>query len=154
MAEGYRIADEPRPGGLAHLAVSPMWPLFGVMFGGAALGWGWFALNSVALGCPYRRGAWKWIAGGLAGAVLLLLAGIQLLETRILPLGAGPYIAILLTVWKLGVSYKIYVIQSQTFAIYRHYGGHVRNGLVGVVVLHLLAPMLGGLPTFLELTLR
>ena len=34
---GYRIADEPRPGAMEHLAVDPLWPFLAIMFGGAWL---------------------------------------------------------------------------------------------------------------------
>jgi hypothetical protein len=36
-ASSYRIEDEPRPGGLEHLAVGPVWPFFSLMFAGSWL---------------------------------------------------------------------------------------------------------------------
>jgi len=44
--DGYRIADEPRPGALSQLAVNPLWPLLAVMLGGTWIAWPWFALNT------------------------------------------------------------------------------------------------------------
>ena len=42
---GYRIADEPRPGAMEHLAVDPLWPFLAIMFGGAWLSWPWFVFK-------------------------------------------------------------------------------------------------------------
>ena len=55
MSSGYVIADDPRPGKLAHLSVSPMWPFFAVMFAGAWLAWPWYVLNSFAIGSPNQK---------------------------------------------------------------------------------------------------
>ena len=51
---------------MSKLAVSPLWPMLGVMFGGAWLSWSWFALNSFAIGSASRKREIWLIAFGLA----------------------------------------------------------------------------------------
>ncbi len=151
----YRIADEPRPGKLAHLAVNPVWPLFGIMFGGAALSWTWFVVNSAALGSPSRRQELGWAIGGMAGSMALIL-GIFFLATREL-LGdlAVRYSVVGLTVWKLAVSYWLFTLQSRSFHLYEHFGGRVRNGAFVVFLGFFLTNRLyQGLSTFWLLLLR
>src|SRR5688572_25304843 len=117
-ATRYSIADEPAPGRLAQYAVDPMWPLFGMMFGGAWFGWAWAVFNGYAVGSPTR------VKESIVAAV-----GVGTLQ------GSGVrYALIAVAVWKVGVSYVLYFIQNRTFEIYEYYGGVVRNGVIGVVV--------------------
>ncbi len=151
----YRIADEPRPGALAHLAVNPVWPLFGIMFGGAGLSWPWFLLNGAAIGSPSRRQELGWAIGGMAGSMALIV-GIFFLATREL-LGelAVRYSFVGLTVWKLAVSYWLFTLQSRSFHLYEHFGGKVQNGALIVLLGFFLTNRLyQGLPTFWHLLLR
>lgn len=151
----YRIADEPRPGTLAHLAVNPVWPFFGVMFGGAALSWSWFIVNGAAIGSPTRRQELAWAIGGMIGSLaligtILFLAGQGLLGR----LGVS-YSLVGLTVWKLAVTYWLFTLQSRSFHLYEHFGGPVRNGMLIVALGFLLTNRLyAGLPDILRLLLR
>ena len=151
----YHIEDEPRPGRLARWSVNPVWPLFAVMFGGAAWSWAWFTVNGAALGSPTRRREIVWVLAGLAGS-LVLLAGISALaEAGLIEKLGTRYALAGLTVWKLAVSYRLYLLQSRTFDIFEHFGGQVKNGLPVVVVAYFLTSKLSaGMPTFWALILR
>ena len=130
----YRILDEPQPSPWNHLVVQPLWPLFGLMFGGAWLAFPWFAVNSFALGSQNK---WKTLGLALAGfsGALILWLGIAFLHASgILPEGGIPYAVLAIVVWKLGVGYYIYFVQSRTFDIYQHFGGPVKSGLILVVL--------------------
>lgn len=130
----YRIQDEPQPGAWTHLVVHPMWPLLAVMFGGAFVSWPWFAINGFAVGSPTRRRELALAAGGFVGALLITLGVVLLASQSILSDVGVRYALIGLTVWKLGVSYWLFVLQSRSFSLYEHFGGTVRNGLLVVLV--------------------
>ena len=152
MATTYHIPDEPRPGGLAQITVSPFWPLLCVMLFGAGLSWTWFVLNGIAMGSPTRKREIGIAIGGLLGNLLLLLgvsATYGLLEVN--KEVAIPYLLLVVVVWKLGVSYVLYTLQSGSFGIYEYYGGAVKNGLSGLILAYLvrrmlLVPALSGVP--------
>jgi len=38
------------------------------------------------------------------------------------------------TLWKLGISYWLYELQSRSFGLYQYFGGVVRSGLAVVVL--------------------
>lgn len=136
--EAYRIADEPRPSTITHLAVNPFWPLFGLMFGGAWLAFPWYVLNGKAIGSPTLKREVSLAVIALAGsfllAALLLAADRQGLLTK----ATAPYALLAMTIWKLGFAYWIYATQARTFSIYEHFGGVVRNGLLVVVLASIL----------------
>ncbi len=151
----YRIADEPQPTTLSHLAVNPVWPLFGVMFGGAALSWSWFLVNGAAIGSPTRRQESSLAIGGMAGSLVLILAISTLAGQEILGDLGVRYSLVGLTVWKLAVSYWLFTLQSRSFHLYEHFGGTVRNGaLVVIVGFFLTTRLYQGLPGFWILLLR
>lgn len=127
--ESYRIADEPRPGGLASCVVYPFWPLFGFMFGGAWLSWPWFILNGVAVGSPTLHREVALVVGGFVGSAVLAALIMLSFAYGILPESAFHYVVLALTVWKLGICYWLYTLQGRTFGIYEYYGGQVKNGL-------------------------
>ncbi len=150
----YRIGDEPQPGRLSQVAVNPVWPLLAVMFGGAGLSWTWFAVNGFALGSPHRRAELGWVIGGFAGNVALLLSIVVLADAGILAGLALSYAVIVLTVWKLAVSYWLYILQGRSFGLYRHFGGPVKNGaLIVFAALFLRSGLLGALPSFWRVVL-
>lgn len=135
---GYQIIDEPRPGTLTHLVVQPIWPLFGLMFGGFWLALPWFTFNGFAMGCPAR---WKTLAWALAGpvvAAILLYALAFASHLMNLPDEAAPYLRLLLLLWKLGLGYALFVMQQRSFEIYQHYGGGVRNGFIVILLAFML----------------
>lgn len=134
MATAYRIEDEPLPGAWAHLAVRPLWPLFAVMFAGVWLAWPWFVFNGWVVGSPTRRKELAWAVGGAVGLVGLALGLALLGETGVLPSRVWPYARVLLILWKLGVTYALYFLQSRTFQLYEHYGGPVKSGLMLVAL--------------------
>lgn len=150
----YRIEDEPQPSALAKLAVNPVWPLLAVMFGGAVVSWPWFALNGFALGSPSRRREAVLAVAGFAGSAALAFAIFAAASSGYLDGVWIQYSLVVLVVWKLAVSYWLYVLQGRSFGLYQLYGGTVRNGLLVVFAAALLKPkLLGGLPTFLVIVL-
>lgn len=135
----YQIVDEPMPGGLARWAVHPLWPLLGVMFGGAWLAWPWFAFNAFAVGSPTRKREAMIAAGGFAGTLAIAFAIVALANLLRWPAAAVSYAVIGLAVWKLAVSYWLFSLQGRSFHLYEHFGGQVRSGLLVL----LLAGFLG-----------
>jgi len=127
--EAYRIADEPRPSPISHLAVNPFWPLFGLMFAGAWLAFPWFILNARAVGSPTAKREIALSAGALLGAAAIVMAMLFADGQNLLTASTVRYCLLALTVWKLGFAYWIYVTQARTFSIYEYYGGIARNGL-------------------------
>ena len=130
----YRIVDEPQPSPVAQVAVNPLWPLLAVMLGGVWLSWPWFVVNAVALGSPTRRREAGWAAAGVVGATAVVGAVIALIAGGMLPENRAAYGLLALTVWKLWVSYRLYLLQVRTFHLYEYFGGTVRNGILAVLV--------------------
>ena len=129
MAQAYQIVDEPRPGALGSVVVQPFWPLLGIMFGGSWLSWPWFAINAFAVGSPTRAQELALAIGGFVGNFVITVIIGTLQITEAVPDWFGPYLILVHIVWKLGVSYWLFALQSRTFGIYEYYGGVVRNGL-------------------------
>jgi len=144
LANVYRILDEPQPGTLSSFAVQPFWPLLGVMLGGAWLSWPWFVFNAFAIGSPTRRSETGIAAIGFAGNVVLSIVLLTLLGSDVLPSTAVPYLGLVLVVWKIGISYWLFVKQTRTFGIYEYYGGAVRNGVFVLVLAYFAMRGLGG----------
>lgn len=133
-ASSYRIEDEPRPGGLEHLAVGPVWPFFSLMFAGSWLAFPWFVFNGFAVGSPTRYRELAVAVGGLVGSFLLAVGLVVLHGSRVLSDAWFPYLGVALTVWKLGLGYVLHHLQSRTFFLYEHFGGQARNGLPVVLL--------------------
>lgn len=134
MSDVYRLPDEPKASGLSRWAVQPFWPLLGMMVGGAWLAWPWYVLNGFAMGSPTRRRELLLVVAGLAviplpvsGAGLLLLAGWD--RDWVVQITG-----LLVILWKLGISYWLYALQSRTFELYRYYGGAVANGGLPLII--------------------
>lgn len=124
----YRIEDEPRPGALAKFAVSPFWPLLGLMMGGLWLGLPWFVLNSIAVGCPNRVKEWIWAGVGLVGSVVIALGLLWLINTGYLNSQVQlQYAILILVVWKLSIGYVLFTQQSATIELYQYYGGELNR---------------------------
>lgn len=131
----YRIEDEPTPGPLARFAVSPFWPLLGLMMGGLWLGLPWFVLNSIAVGSPNRKKEWMWVAVCAVGSLVIGVSLIQLLEAGFFSDKTQvQYALLVLVVWKLFVGYRLFILQDATLAIYQYYGG-VLNRFAPLVAL-------------------
>lgn len=134
MSALYRIQDEPTPGNLAKFVVNPIWPLFAIMFGGSWLSWPWFLFNSHAMGSPTRNKELYWIVGGFLGKAGIAILAFRLVESETIANAWMPYVLISLTIWKLGVSYKIFMLQQQSFGIYEYFAGTVRNGVLVLII--------------------
>jgi hypothetical protein len=142
---GYQIVDEPRPGPMARVTVDPLWPLLGFMLGGVWLGWVWFAVNGHAMGSPTRRREVLLVVAGIAGVVALAALVAWAVHAGVLPqkqLWAG---LLLITLWKLGVSYWLFALQRRTFDLYRYFGGAAANGIWVVAAGYFLRPTVAGL---------
>ena len=129
---GYRILDEPRPGALAQLAVNPLWPLLAIMFGGAWISWPWFVVNAFAIGSPTR---WREVAlavGGFVGTAVLFVTLVKAAAGGLISGVAIKYAVTFLVVWKLAVSYWLYVLQGRTFDLFEYFHGATRNGMLVV----------------------
>jgi hypothetical protein len=150
----YRIPDEPKPSGLAHLAVNPVWPFFAHMFGGIWLAWPWFILNGIAVGSPTLVREILAVLGGGVVSVILGFAMLYLHGNEALPTLWVPYLAIGLTVVKLAFSYYLFALQGRTFELFLYFGGTLRNGLPVVILGALLTRRILGDSTLLLLILR
>jgi len=130
MTSTYHIEDEPQPSKLSHLVVNPFWPLLGMMLGGVWLGWLWFVINGFAVGSPTRWRELSWIMIGLLGSIglaiiILVLDNQGFLQTR----SSLQYAGLVLIVWKITISYIVFLLQQRTFELYEYYGGVVKNGI-------------------------
>ncbi len=137
---GYRIIDEPQPGLMAHLTVNPFWCLFAVMFGGTWLSWPWFIFNGWAMGSPSRRRELLWAVLGLICVVAAATALVVAVETNRISVETFRYFIVGVIGLKLVVSYRIMMLQSQTFELHEYYGGIVRNGALVVLGGYFLRP--------------
>ena len=130
----YRIIDEPQPGALARLTVHPLWPLLGFMFGGVWLAWPWFAVNSFALGSPTRNRELVWLIAGIVITIVLVFVLMILVQMQILQGSQISYALLVVTVWKLTVSYAVFALQQRTFELYEYYGGAVAQGWLVIII--------------------
>jgi hypothetical protein len=140
----YRIEDEPSPGPLAEWSVRPFWPLLAVMLGGVWLSWPWFVLNGVAVGSPNLKKEIGWAVGGVVVQIGLAVALLVAFERGLMPERAVPYALLVLVVWKLLVSYRLYQLQAGSFELYEYFGGTVKNGMLLVFVGLFFGPRLLG----------
>ncbi len=130
----YTIIDEPKPGQWEHLATSPFWPLLGLMLGGGWLGFTWFVFNAMAMGCPELGKTIRLALAGLAGALVIglgigWLSGLEMVDE-----GNIRYALLMVTVWKLWIGYRLFILQSGTFHLFEYFGGGVRSGLLPLMV--------------------
>ena len=150
----YRILDEPRPSALSHLSVQPLWPLLSIMFGGAWIAWPWFAFNGFAVGSPTRIKELLWAIGGFVGTLVLTFGIFGLRAAETIGDVTLEYLVVFLLVWKLLVSYKLYLLQARPFALYEYFGGAVRTGLFVVLIAAFLRPrVLAAVPGFVGILL-
>ncbi len=105
------------------------------MLGGTWMGWSWFVFNGVALGSATRRREVSLVVVGLIGAFVILIIGSIILNAADLKSEtAARLLLLVLTVWKITISYVLYVLQHRSFSIYEYYGGIVRNGFPIVIL--------------------
>jgi hypothetical protein len=138
-AARYRIPDEPRPSAQEGLIVDPLWPLFAQMLVGSWMALPWFLFNGYAMGSPTLRREGLLAGASVAGSGLLLWAivraGVAGWFHRIDP----AYALLSVTVLKLGCAYGLYMLQQRPFQLWRHFGGHPKNGLLLVIGAMILA---------------
>lgn len=135
---GYTIADEPRPSSVENFAVSPFFPLLGLMLGGHFLGFAWFTLNSFALGSSRRGRELAFVAAGFFGNIALMSGLGALVVTEVISKDTAFYLAQCLAAWKIGFGYPLYTSQHTAQQLIEVYGGRLKNGMLGVVALFLL----------------
>lgn len=133
MATRYLIPDEPRPSGLAHLAVNPFWPLLAQMLGGSWIALPWFLINGAALGSPSQRREWLCAAASVIGSLALVL-GIAAGSQAGWLVGTPLKLAMLsIVALKIAMAYALYVMQSRSFELWEYFGGKARNGVLLIV---------------------
>lgn len=141
----YSLVDEPHPGRLAPLAADPVWPLLAFMFGGAWLGWIWFGVNGSALGSPTRRRQWLLIVAGIAGTLVIGLAGGFAIANKLLGRELSWIVLAAVTLWKTAVSYGVYALQREGAGLLSGSGHRLRNGVLVVVLGFLARPAVAAL---------
>ncbi len=128
MNAGYRIPDEPRPGGMAAYTVSPTWPLLAMMLGGSWVGIPWFLFNGSTMGSATFRREVTIAALTPAAAVATWVLSLFLMGMFDLPQRAVAYAFVGIVAVKLSAAYYLYTLQHRTFGIFEHFGGRVRQG--------------------------
>ena len=142
----YVVPDEPKRSRFNHLAVSPNAPLLAAMMCGAWMMWPWFALNAIAIGSPTRKREVMVSAVGAAGTIVLAALVAALLEGGYLESKTAIRLVVLgVATWKLSLAYYLSVIQGRTFAVYRYYGGIVRNATYVIVAGYYVRKVLLGM---------
>ena len=139
---GYDLIDEPRAGPLEKIAVSPTWTIWAAMSAGIWFAWPWFLINGRALGSPTWREELRTAAIGLVGVVALASLLTLLVDLELLRSPLAIRLSVLtIVVWKLGVSYWLFMLQSRTFHLRKFYGGTVESGLYALMVGVFLRPV-------------
>lgn len=155
LARGtYRIADEPIPSKLSRWVTNPVFPLLGGMMGGFVVGLVWFLVNGVGIGSATLRRevalAWLGAVVALGGALLLVRTFDDSSSAVAIKLSA-----LALQLVKLVILYALQLTQTRSFALHRHFGGHVANGIPALVILLLVRiQVFGELPSFWVLVLQ
>jgi hypothetical protein len=130
---GYLIADEPRPGALAHTCTNPLWPFLALMLAGTGPGFVWFIWNALAMGSATRRREIVNVVYGLVGIFLLALGISLLIEIDVLPRSGLDYYRVGFIAFGLAAGYFVYLPQARSFELYTHFGGVARNGVMVLV---------------------
>lgn len=116
------------------MCVNPFWPLLGLMLGGAWLAWPWYALNSFAIGSATRRRELGLVAVGFAGSCVLTLLLDRALQAGVLRAENLGFATLVLIVWKLSITYLLYLTQAKSFQLFEYFGGIAKNGFVVVLL--------------------
>lgn len=146
-----------RVGGDRRFVVRALWPLLALMFCGVWLAWPWALFNEWLLDSDEFRSQVKTVVVGLLGATGLAAVVLALHDAEVFGLREARYAYVVLTAWKLGVSYWLTQRQSPSYRLYEYFGGKPINGAYVFIVGIFLAPtVLGLLPndSLLELVLR
>ena len=154
-ARPYRLVDEPTPGRLAPLIVSPMWCFMAFCLGGSWIALPWYVVNSRALGsATARRELLLALLSPLASIAFVVLAlglidvlGLHgqppaaLLAALGLPDRAGSYAAVFLIALKQAFNYALVRHQMRGYDIWLSAGGSARNAVAVVIVARVLRPI-------------
>ena len=127
----YRILDEPIAGGLKLPALSPFWPLLGMMFGGAWLGVSMFVFNAIALRGPTMAREIGLAAAILIGSPLILLLIGFALQQQWINEAAIRYAVLVIVAWKFSLAYWIYFSQQGAHALYEYFDRSAANPQMG-----------------------
>ena len=123
----YQIVDEPTRSRLASFAVRPLWPLLGLMLGGAWLAWPWFAFNAFALGMRGRGRVFLWIAGAIGGSAAVVIGCLALYRAGRLSEDVWPWIHYVNVLLKLTVGYVLFEQEARAAELHAYFGGRLRN---------------------------
>ena len=142
------FGERRRRVGAAQLpVVHPLWPLFAMMFVGVWLAWPWFLINEHLMKSDDLRRQLRLVALGFIGAFAFAFLVIALLRMQVLEVREARYAALLLVAWKLGVSYLLQGRQTNSFELWRYFGGEPRKGLAVVIAGYFVAsPLFARLP--------
>ena len=139
----YAIPDEPTPSPYNHLVVRPGGPLLASMLCGAWLALPWYALNGFAMGSPTRKKELGMCVAALVGTVVLALITVVLIDAGIIDSRTEVQLALLaIAVWKIGMAYALFTVQSRTFHVYTYYGGAVRAATYVLALGYWLRPLI------------
>jgi hypothetical protein len=123
----YVIIDEPQPGRLASMAVSPSWPLLGMMLGGSWLGLPWFLFNSIAMGSPNLKREVATMIATVSGVLTVAIGAKLILESTGHAHLAEYLLYVALPALKLGGGYWLTQLQSGPYKLHLKVGGKPRS---------------------------
>jgi hypothetical protein len=103
-------------------------------------GWAWFLVNGQALGSPTKWRELVFVLIGIGGVLGLSVALGTAMSAGLLTKENAPYAMLAFALWKLGISYWLYELQTRSFELYRYFGGIVRSGVIVVVLAYLFRP--------------
>jgi len=133
---GYVIPDEPAPGKLAAITVTPYAAFLGFVLGGAVVGLPWMVLNGFAIGSATRKREAAIAVATLAGMLALALFIGWLHGEGFVPDASLRYLGLSIHATRLVGGYTIFLMQERSFELYQHFGGQVtRHGWVIAVAL-------------------
>lgn len=128
-----------RVGAAKAPVVRPIFPLLAMMFAGVWLAWPWFLFNEAMMKSDDLRRQAKVVVIGLLGATALASIIMAMIQVELLGVREARYVAVLLTAWKLGVSYVLDTRQNKSFALWEYFGGQPLNGAYVVLAASFLA---------------
>ncbi len=115
-------------GGRSAWVVDPSSPFLATMLGGVWLGWTWYLVNGFCLEGDRNGRQYRALALGLVVACALAITIDASVHAGMLDRAHVKYVAIVLTAWKLGISYALLGWQRRDFELFAYYGGEPRNG--------------------------
>jgi hypothetical protein len=74
------------------------------------------------------------VALGFLGVIAIAMVTGWLLSAGVLDTEQIKYALLVVTLWKLGVSYWVFELQGRSFGLYEYFGGPVRSGIAVTVL--------------------